>query len=78
MLARLPLNLLRQCEREGLDRASLLRESGLSEKDPADPDARVPQSRLFDLWRAIKRRLPADGTGVQFGSRIQVRDAGLV
>lgn len=77
-LVRLPLHLLRQTDKEGLDRGELLRQAGLRESDLSDPDARIPLLRFLALWRAVLAILNRPDVGVRFGAEIRVRDVGLV
>lgn len=77
-LVRLPLHLLRQTDKEGLDRRDLLEQAGLTESDLVDPDARIPLLRLLALWQAVLKVLTGPDVGIRFGSEVLVRDVGLV
>ena len=52
-LARIPLALLEAADRYGLDRDELATLAGLSSSDLASPDARVPLSKIWTLWRLM-------------------------
>jgi AraC-like DNA-binding protein len=78
-LARIPLLLLRGAEQlYGLDRQELLETAGLSERELADPDARVSLSKIWSLWRVLIDRTGDPALGLHLGSRVVVRDMGLV
>ena len=77
-LARIPLLLLDQAERHGMQRDELMRMASL---DPAildDPDSRVTMSSLLKLWQAIAERQPGIPVGALIGSVIRARQLGIV
>ena len=77
-IARLPLAILRQAPRLGLDPAELMRAASIDPLDLRDPDARVPLARILRLWRAVAERRPDPAVALQVGSAVAVRELGLV
>jgi AraC-like DNA-binding protein len=77
-LARLALVHLDEATRVGLAREDLLRESGLSEEQLRDPDARIPLSTVARIWQATIARLPDPSVGLRLGGNIRARQFGLV
>ncbi|NRH27447.1 AraC family transcriptional regulator [Pseudomonas sp. MS19] len=61
--------ILHAATRLGLDRASLLKHSDLSEEQLLDPDARVPFSSQLQLWQTLAR-LPLPEPGLEIGSNL--------
>lgn len=57
-IARLPLAILGQAPRLGLDPAELMRAASLDALDLRDPDARVLFAKTLRLWRAIAEQRP--------------------
>lgn len=78
VLARFPKLMLERADAAGLDRHALERASGLVQTDLADPDARIPTSKLRRLWREIIKVVPDPLLGLKFGSSVRTRDLGLV
>lgn len=77
-LARVPLHVLRWSEEHGLERGELLNLSGIAESELADPDARVPVSKLWNLWRVLMEKIPDRRLGLHIGESSRIRDFGLV
>lgn len=77
-IARLPLVILGQASRLGLDPAELMRAASIDTLDLRDPDARVPFAMILRLWRAIVERQPDPETGLRLGSAVTVQELGLV
>jgi len=77
-LARLPIVLLDRAEKLGMDRAELVRMTGLTEETLADPEARIPAAKIEALWRAMVARAPHPALGIRVGSAYNVLDWGLV
>jgi AraC-like DNA-binding protein len=59
----------------GADRAALCRRAGLRPGDLADPDARIPSSRVLQLFHEAARRLRDPHVGLHAGARVQTRGA---
>lgn len=78
VIARSPLLLLRYAEQQGMDRAEVMRESGLTEERITDPDARLPVSCVRRLWSAIIERSDDEHLGINAGRVVTVREMGLV
>ena len=78
LLTRGPRIVLRQAEELGLKRGELLRASGLREADLAEPDSRIPMRKWFGLWRCILESTDDAGVGLRMGSRLEVREIGLL
>lgn len=78
ILARFPSLLIERAERMGANRADLLSHARLTEANLAEPDTRIAVARHWDLWRAVIEQLPDPALGVKLGSRVQIRQAGLV
>jgi len=70
--------LVREFEGHGLDRAEILRATGVSQKILADPDARVPSSSLWKLWRFGIGRLGDIDLGLECARGLHARGLGLV
>lgn len=77
-LARLPLLLLNRAAEFGLDRAELLRRAGLAEVELADPDARVPLRKLWELWRAAVIQTGDEDLSLRVIGSTPLRAYGLV
>lgn len=57
---------LRSAEAAGLQRASLLARTGVSESTFADPEARLPQPTYIHLWEIIEREVRDPFFGLHF------------
>ena len=78
-LARVPLALLRGVERRyGTSADELKRAAGLRDEELADPDARVPVSKIWSLWRAIIDRVGDVQVGLHLGEGVRAREFGLL
>ena len=77
-LARVPLYVLRWSEEQGVARHELLNLSGIAESELTDPDARVPVSQLWNLWRILMEKIPDPHLGLHIGESSKIRDFGLV
>jgi hypothetical protein len=77
-LARLPIVLLDRAEKLGMDRAELVRATGLTEEMLGDPEARIPASKIEALWRVMASRVSHPALGIRVGSTFDVREWGLV
>jgi len=66
-LTRVPILLLDQASRLGLDRRTLMTAAGLSPADLKDPDSRVPSSKIWKLWQAIIQEVPDVALGLKLG-----------
>jgi AraC-like DNA-binding protein len=62
----------------GLSREALLEVSGLSEDDLAEPDRRIPFSRLVTLWTALAEGVPDPDLGLKVGCRVQANEGGVL
>src|SRR6187551_3696441 len=62
----------------GLDAASLREQAGLSERDLADPDGRVPLSSYVRLLQAIDAASADREFGFWLGQSVSVRSLGVV
>ncbi|MCI0659162.1 MAG: AraC family transcriptional regulator, partial [Acidobacteria bacterium] len=67
VLTRVPLLLLEQARRLGVDRRVLMTEAGLSPTDFKDLDGRVPSSKIWKLWQALIRQVPDVALGLRMG-----------
>lgn len=70
--------LLDYASRQGLDRRDLMRISGLSASDLADPDTRVKVTSMLKLWRAAIEILDDPLLGLHVARSIRVTNLGLV
>jgi AraC-like DNA-binding protein len=77
-LARIPLQLLAGAEQYGLDPRELAVLAGIGPGELDEPDARVPMSKIWTLWRLMIERIPDPSLGLHLGKQTQVRDLGLV
>ncbi len=77
-LARLPLILLNRAAELGLDRDELVRLSGFAESELADPDARVPVQKLWQLWRLAIERTGDEDVALRVILSTPLRAYGLV
>lgn len=63
----------------GLDREELRQLAGISSEQIDDPDKRIPESRLLDLWRLIAERRPDDpDLGLEVGTQVDARHGGVL
>ena len=62
----------------GLDAARLREQAGLTERDLADPDGRVPFTSYVRLLQAIDAAPGSDGFGLWLGHSVSVRSLGVV
>ncbi|MCI0568285.1 MAG: AraC family transcriptional regulator, partial [Acidobacteria bacterium] len=67
VLTRVPLLLLEQARRLGVDRRVLMTEAGLSPGDFKDLDGRVPSSKIWKLWQALIQQVPDVALGLRMG-----------
>jgi AraC-like DNA-binding protein len=77
-LARLPLNLLDRASELRLDRDELARLSGFTETELADPDARIPLGKLWQLWQLAIERTGDDHLPLRIIQSTPLRKYGLV
>jgi hypothetical protein len=70
--------LIERAERMGATRRDLLARAGLTEATLSEPDSSVASARHWDLWRAVIEQLPDPALGVKLGSKVHIRQAGLV
>lgn len=78
LLARFPASMLdRACEL-GMDRGALERAAGLVETDLADPDGRVPKTKMLALWREVLDHAKDPLFGLKIGASLRVHELGLV
>ena len=66
-LTRVPLILLEQAGRLGLDRRRLMTAAGLSSAELKDPDGRVPSSKIWKLWQQMIQEVPDAALGLKLG-----------
>lgn len=78
ILARIPQLMLDRAAKAGLDAAALEHAAGLAESDLADPDARIPKTKVVALWKEIIRVVDSPLLGLKLGESVSVRDFGLV
>jgi len=69
---------LERGESMGLDRQTVMRRAKLSWTDLEDPDARVPESVVWKVWREVIHGLPDIPVGIRMGAETSVREFGLV
>ena len=67
VINRVPLLLLDQARRRGMDRRKLLTAAGLNSADLKDPDGRVPSSKIWKLWQAMIQADPDIALGLKLG-----------
>ena len=77
-LARIPLHMLNHVEEVGLDRVELMHAAVIDEAELRDPDARIPVSKIWNLWRIVIERVPDPALGVRMGAAARVREFGIV
>jgi len=70
--------LLDYAERQGLDRAVLMKRSSLTPQALADPDSRVQVRSVLELWRAIIEGVDEPTPGLDLGRTVSAKDLGLV
>ena len=69
---------LDRAEAMGLDRQVVMRRAKISRADLEDPDARVPESTVWKVWREVIHCLPEIPVGIRMGAETSVREFGLV
>jgi AraC-like DNA-binding protein len=62
----------------GVGREVMLAASGLSEEDLAEPDRRIPFSRIIDLWTALVESIPDPDLGLKVGCRVRASEGGVL
>ena len=77
-LARMPLMLLDDAERRGLDRDELMKISALPPVILDNPDSRVRLASVVELWRVIVEQLDDPLFGLNEGRRTPAKSLGLV
>lgn len=77
-LVRLPLVLLGRATELGLDRTELLARAGIAEAELADPDARLPLRKLWELWRLAIARTGDEDLPLRLIASTPLRAYGLV
>jgi AraC-like DNA-binding protein len=77
-LVRLPLGVLDGAEKLGLDREELMRTCGLTREELANPDARVPVVKIWQLWKAVIRRTDDPALGLKLAEGFHTRGLGLI
>jgi len=77
-LARIPLLVLDQAERHGMDRQELMRQASLDPKLLGDPDSRITISSQLKLWQALAARHPDIAVGTLIGSTVRAKQLGVV
>ncbi len=77
-LARIPLLILERAEDFGLDAGQLANAAGFGDGDLSDPDARVPITRLWNLWRVFIDRTSDPALGLHLGMGVRLKEFGLV
>lgn len=77
-LAGLSFRLLTGLEALGVQRADMLRAARLDERMLSDPDARIPSSRVWAVWRLAISRLPDQDLGLRLAENLRARELGLV
>jgi AraC-like DNA-binding protein len=77
-LARIALVPFAYAQEHGVSRSELFHAAGLDEHRLADPDERIPLSKIVAAWRAIIERVPDPTLGLRLSRGVRVRDLGLV
>ena len=78
-IGRVPLLLASgAADRFGLDPEALLREAGFSAVELRDADARIPSSKVRQLWAQIVQRVPDPAVGVLLAEGRAPRELGLI
>jgi len=72
------IRLLDVAARHGLDRQKLLDGAGLTKTQIADPDSRVPLDTTLQLWSRLAEAIADPDIGLEVGTTVQVRKAGVV
>jgi AraC-like DNA-binding protein len=67
VLTRVPILLLDQARKLGVDRRTLMDAAGLAPGDLKDPDGRVPSSKVWKLWQALIQEVPDVALGLKLG-----------
>jgi AraC-like DNA-binding protein len=74
----MPLAILRHAQELGLEPKKIVAMAGLDEEDLADPDGRIPLSKLVATWQAIVSLTGDDSLGLHVGASTTVRQLGLM
>jgi AraC-like DNA-binding protein len=69
---------LRTLEDAGVDAVELCRACGIDPRILEDPRARIPRSRVLQLWREAACQLPGPHLGLHLGERVRARATGVV
>jgi AraC-like DNA-binding protein len=77
-LARVPEFLLKWAEEQGADGDALAERAGMDRGAFVDPDARIPITQLWNLWRVMIEEFPDPDLGLTIGGLSNIRDFGLV
>jgi AraC-like DNA-binding protein len=77
-VARMPLAILRHAAELGLEPQKIVKMAGLNEEDLADPDGRVPLSKLVATWQALVSLSGDESLGLRVGASTTVRELGLM
>jgi AraC-like DNA-binding protein len=72
------LRILQVAEHHALDRQSLLDRAGLTEGQIQDPDSRIPVATTLRLWRQVANLIDDPDLGLEVGSSLRLREAGIV
>jgi len=75
---RMPLAILRYAQEIGLERKRILAMAGLEKEDLANPDGRIPLSKLVATWQAIVSLADDESLGLHMGASTAVRQLGLM
>jgi AraC-like DNA-binding protein len=78
VIARLASLAIESAVARGLSRSVLIRDMGLTEAQLADPDRRIPAAALPRFWRVVEARIDEPLFGLLSGSRVRLREFGLV
>jgi AraC-like DNA-binding protein len=77
-IASIALSMLHRVEQLGLDREELVGIVGFTQNELEDSDARVPVTKIVELWRQVIERVPDPELGVRLGSEIKGPEMGIV
>jgi AraC-like DNA-binding protein len=77
-IASIALSMLHRMEQLGFDRDELVSGIGFTQQELEDPDARVPVTKIVELWRQVIERSPDPELGVRVGSEIKGPEMGIV
>jgi AraC-like DNA-binding protein len=67
VVSRVPILLLEQARKLGVDRRALMAAAGLSPSELKDPDGRVLSSKVWELWQALIQAVPDVALGLKLG-----------